>query len=129
MREITNGKSLTLSHKLLFVDDVILFGLGTVRQAGKYQEILDLYFRETHMEVDLNKLNILFNNLVEEQEWRIFWNCPFKESAFDNGVIYLKYLGFVLNPNDYRVKEYNSLYEKMVEYQIGATYGSQEEDD
>ena len=72
MREITNGKSLTLSHKLLFVDDVILFGLGTVRQAGKYQEILDLYFRETHMEVDLNKLNILFNNLVEEQEWRIF---------------------------------------------------------
>jgi hypothetical protein len=33
---------LSLSH-LLFVDDVILFGLGTHKEVGNYKEILDLY--------------------------------------------------------------------------------------
>jgi hypothetical protein len=37
------GNSLSLSH-LLFVDDVILFGLGSVREVVKYKEILELYY-------------------------------------------------------------------------------------
>jgi hypothetical protein len=62
IKRIKVGRSLSLSH-LLFVDDVILFGLGIVREAEKYKKILDLYCRARGMEINAHKSTILFNEL------------------------------------------------------------------
>ena len=58
---------LCFSH-LLFVDDVILFGLGIVRKVAKYKEILDLYNKDTRMEVNVHKFLVLYIGLKEEVE-------------------------------------------------------------
>lgn len=53
---------------MLFVDGVVLFGMGTKREEKKFKEILDLYSKATGMEVDIDKSSILFNGLEEERE-------------------------------------------------------------
>jgi len=59
------GSSLHLTH-LLFVDDVILFAMCILREAKKYNEMLDLYCKAIGMEVNINNSNILFNSLAKE---------------------------------------------------------------
>jgi len=49
----------------LFLNDVILFGMGTLREAEKYKEMMDLYCNATGMEVNINKSNIIFNNVAD----------------------------------------------------------------
>ena len=46
---------------LLFVNDVLLFGHGSVREAQSYKEIMDIFFKEMGMEVNLLKSSISFN--------------------------------------------------------------------
>jgi hypothetical protein len=46
IKGIKMRNSLTLSY-LLFIDDIILFGIGSVREAAKYKEIMDLYCKAT----------------------------------------------------------------------------------
>jgi hypothetical protein len=50
----TSFQRITLSH-ILFVDDVLLFGLGSVRENQTLKEILDLYLTATRMEINLGK--------------------------------------------------------------------------
>jgi hypothetical protein len=38
--------------------------MGTLREAEKYREMLDLYCNATGMEVNINKSNIIFNNVA-----------------------------------------------------------------
>jgi hypothetical protein len=65
------GSSLSLS-RLLFVDDVMLFSLGTVSEAKKFKEILDLYCKAIGMEVNAHKSSILFNGLQENLDRHFF---------------------------------------------------------
>jgi exopolyphosphatase/pppGpp-phosphohydrolase len=51
---------------LIFVDDIILFGTHIVREASNKKKILDFYCKETRMEVNKNKSNILFNKIEED---------------------------------------------------------------
>jgi hypothetical protein len=49
---VNMGRDLNLSH-FLFVDDALLFIKGSLREARKLKEILDLYKSTTGMEVNL----------------------------------------------------------------------------
>ena len=53
---------------LLFVDDVLLFYDGSLREASKLREILNLYYRTTSKEINMFKSLIYFNVIEKAQE-------------------------------------------------------------
>ena len=57
--------SLSLTH-LLFVDDVILYGIGTVEEWGAYKEALDLLCSATNMANSAEKSSFLYQNVDED---------------------------------------------------------------
>jgi hypothetical protein len=61
------GNSLSLSH-LLFLDDVILFGLVLVIEVVKYKDMLEIYYKDTSNEVNIHKSSIIFNGLGKNQK-------------------------------------------------------------
>jgi hypothetical protein len=95
IKGIKIGITLHLTH-LLFVDDVLLFGNGSSREAKIFKEILDLYYKAIGMEVNNQNPSISFNGIPKGQArfLHIFW--PFSTVDFNNG---FKYLGFLLKPN------------------------------
>ena len=50
---------LSITH-MLFVDDVLLFGIGTVGEWKAYKEALDLFCSATGMAVSIKKSSFLF---------------------------------------------------------------------
>ena len=62
--------SLFLTH-LLFVDDVILYGIGTVEEWGAYKEDLDLFCSAIGMAVSTEKSSFLYQNVYEETHGQI----------------------------------------------------------
>ena len=57
--------------QLLLVDDVILFGIGTVQEWGAYKEVLDLFCSATGMTVNMEKSSFLYHNVDEETRRKI----------------------------------------------------------
>jgi hypothetical protein len=49
--------------QLLFVDDILLFGQGSLRELKKYKELLDTYCGAIGMEVNMGKSCMLFKGL------------------------------------------------------------------
>ena len=64
--------SLSITH-LLFVDDVILFGLGTVQEWGAFKEVLDLFCSATGMTVSVEKYFFMYHNVDEETRKQTAW--------------------------------------------------------
>jgi hypothetical protein len=102
-------QALQLTH-LLFVDDVLIFSVGSRREAETLKNILLLFSKATGMKINEGKSSLTTNLLSEEecQTLRIFF--PFEEKKLDDG---LKYLGFFLKPNDYRKEDWKWLLKKM----------------
>ena len=53
---------------LLFVDDALFFYDGSLREASKLREILNLYNTTTNKEIDMFKSLIYFNVIDKAQE-------------------------------------------------------------
>ena len=51
---------------MLFVDDVLLFGIGTVNEWKAYKEALNLFCSATGMEVSIEKSSFLFQDVDED---------------------------------------------------------------
>jgi hypothetical protein len=60
-------KSPFLMH-LLSVDDVELFGMGTMRESRKYKDILNICCKVIGMEVNVHKSSTIFIGLEEDVE-------------------------------------------------------------
>jgi hypothetical protein len=91
------ARGLNITH-IMFVDDVILFGIGYIVEWKAYKEVLDLFCKATGMEFNTQKSSFLQEgwddvelNLLKE----IF---PFEVKPLDTG---FKYLGFFIKPNCY----------------------------
>ena len=82
---IRMGESIPLTH-LLFVDDILLFIMGTKGEEKKFKEMMDLYRKTTRMEVNIDKSSILFNDLKEDREMDCRLITPFNLVPFDDGV-------------------------------------------
>jgi hypothetical protein len=109
IRAITRAKSvgsfsgikislvLFLTH--LFVDDVLIFNGGSIRETEVLRSILSLFSKATGMQINDRKSSLSTYLLSEEEEKAHKLFFPFERNTLDDG---LKYMGFLLKPNDYR---------------------------
>jgi hypothetical protein len=106
-------RGLSITH-LMFVDDVILFGIGCIYEWKVYKEVLELFCKATGIAFNPQKSMFLEAgwddvelNLLKE----IF---PFEVKSLDAG---FKYLGFYIKPNCYTRVDWHWL-EKKIEKRI-----------
>ena len=93
------NRTLKLTH-LIFIDRVLLFDFGEVSTLEEYQRILQAFFFATGMGVNQEK-TILFHVFACEALTRdLDPFLPFKRAQLDDG---FKYLGYYLNPSNYRI--------------------------
>lgn len=78
------------------------------------------------MEVNILKSSINFNCLREEVELSVRQLFHFRLVDLQEG---LKYLGFILTPNGYDIKDWGWLIIRIEEFTFGATHGCQGEAD
>ena len=79
---------LSLTH-LLFVDDVILFGLGILEEWLAYKAILDSFCEASGMCINVNKSSFLHNELSLDTIHSITDILPFKVDDIRKGFGYL----------------------------------------
>lgn len=84
-----------ISH-LLFVDDVLLFGLGSLKEWEAYRDIICVFCDASRMNISGQKFLFIHNNFLQDILDQISIFFPFNLVAIDEG---FKYLGYVLKPN------------------------------
>jgi len=90
-------RELSLTH-LLFVDDVLIFCSGSIRETQTLHEILVLFSKATGMDINVGKSTIT-THLLRAREREVLGRLfPFSPLRLDEG---LSYLGFQLKPNKY----------------------------
>ena len=79
-----------LTH-LLFVDDVLIFYYGSVKDFNTLDDILKLFSKATGMNINFEKSTVTTHLLNEDEEQEIWTLFPFNIERLEEG---LKYLGF-----------------------------------
>ena len=88
--------SIGISH-LPFIDDILLFGQGSLKEMKHYKILVDAYYGATSIEVNYNKSCMLLNGLGVELERQISQIFSLSSSLLDRG---LEYTRFLLKPSD-----------------------------
>ena len=101
--------SLYLTH-LIFVDDAILFGIGTVEEWQHYKEIMDTLCSAIGMEINATKSSFLFNDIDESVRHQIYNFMPIKMDPLTSG---FKYLAYYLKPMGYCIKDWRWFLQKF----------------
>ena len=108
-RGIQISQDLKMTH-LLFMDDVLIFCSGSVRELNTLYDILKLFSKVTGMEINVGKSTMsthLLSDMERQEHLTLF---PFNVGSLERG---LKYPSFYLKPNDYRKQDWVWLLEKM----------------
>ena len=95
--------SLALTH-LLFVDDVILLGTGTLSEWMAFDVILGTFCKALGMCISIDKSCFLHNNVDVDIRTDISRALPYKMEPLTTG---FKYLGYYLKPLGYKVSDWN----------------------
>ena len=101
IRGIKISSALALTH-LLFVDDVILLGTGTLHEWMAFEVILNTLCKVSGMSISLQKLGFLYNNIDEETLLSIARVLPYKMETISTG---FKYLSYYLKPLGYKIND------------------------
>jgi len=109
IRGIKISSSLSLTH-LLFVDDVILLGTGTLPEWIAFDVILSTFCKASGMSISADKSCFLFNNVNDDTLIDIARVLPYKMEPIVSG---FKYLGYYLKPLGYKVSDWNWLIQKF----------------
>lgn len=108
------AKGLVITH-LLFVDDVLILGIGSIEEWIELKKIISTFCQATGMEVNCQKSCFLFNDMEAKKIERL-------EDIFEIPLVHLhcrlQYLGFNLKPNDYKVSDWLWLLQK-IEKRVG----------
>jgi hypothetical protein len=91
------ARGLNITH-LMFVDDVILFGIGCMAEWKVYKEILELFCKATGMEFNQQKSLFLEAGWDDAELVLLKDLFPFEVKPLETG---FKYLGFYIKPNCY----------------------------
>ena len=100
---------LSITH-LLFVGDVLLFGIATISEWQAFKDALDLFCLATVMAVSLEKSSFLYQNVDDGTRCQIAQLLPYSMAPIQNG---FKYLGFRLKPLGYRSSDWNWMVERF----------------
>ena len=84
------------------MDDVILFGRGTLEEWNAYKAVLDLFCSTYGMSISMEKSSFLRNNLMDKVYNSISAILPFKMDPINQG---FKYLVFRPKPLGYVIKD------------------------
>ena len=103
------SSTLNLTH-LLFVDDVLLFGVGTVEDWQHFKALLDLFCSATGMKISEEKSSFLYNEIDDIVRENVAAILPFKMDPLSVG---FKYLGFYLKPMGYHANDWRWLLNKF----------------
>ena len=79
---------------LLFMDDVLIFGIGSAKDWNTYNEFFKLLCTASRMEVSYQKSCFLQNDVKDDGLTEVLNLFPFKLEAIENG---FKYVGYYLN--------------------------------
>ena len=109
IRGIQISHHLLITH-LLFVDDVLIFFLGSLRDVQSLSDIMLLFSKATRMEINEGKYTVTTHLLTLDETQAFARVFPFIQIDIDVG---LKYLGFSLKPNDCRNMDWCWLIEKL----------------
>lgn len=101
--------SLLLTH-LLFVDDILLFCDGSRRDIKRLHRGISLFKVAIGMQVNLQKSTLSLNNLRETHIQYLISLFPLPTKELSEG---LKYLGFLLKPNDYKKTDWKWMVGKL----------------
>ena len=109
IRGIKFSPSLTLTH-LLFVDDVILLGSGTILDWLAFESLLDCFCKASGMCINADKSCLLFHNFSDACLVDFKAAMPYNILPLQLGITYL---GYQLKPLSYRVADWNWLLNKF----------------
>ena len=108
IRGIQISPTLALSH-LLFVDDVILMGSGTLQEWAAF-EILDTFSKVSGMLISMEKSAFMLNNIPSSDLLSLTKSIPYKKIPISSG---FNYLGFYIKPLGYRTRDSEWLIKKF----------------
>ena len=100
----------TIVSHLLFVDDVLILGSGNYEDWMEFQTILISFCITSSMDINCQKLCFLAQNIDPSLEQRIQSTFNIQFNNIEEG---MKYLGFYLKPNCYRVADWNWMIQKI----------------
>ena len=100
---------------LLFVDDILLFGGGTIREWLTYKHALDLFCGATGMCISMCKSQFYQSKWPPDELVVLKQHLAFEVLPLDNG---FRYLGFYLKPNNYLISDWHWLL-RRIESRVG----------
>ena len=95
------AQNLHISH-FLFVDDIFIFCSVSVRELCALDDILNIFSKETGMEINVGKSMVIPYVLSREEERVLSELFAFHVVAFEEGI---HYRGFFIKPNYYRKRD------------------------
>ena len=98
-----------LTH-LLFVDDILIFINGSVRDSTALNDILQLFCKATSMEINRGKSTKSIARCTLQESQLASQKFPFPEIHLMEGT---KYLGFRLKPDGYKIENWSWLDSKI----------------
>lgn len=106
------SRDIAISHLLLFVDDVLLFGLGSREKWQSFRDIIQIFCEASGMEISSQKSTSTFLHLGVSDEvlFRILALFPYLSESLDGG---FKYLGYFLKPNNYATSDWFWMLKKI----------------
>ena len=109
IKGIKISSTFALTH-LLFVDDVILLGTGTLTEWMAFDVILSKFCKASGMCISIDKSSFLYNNVEVDIHTDIAKVLPYKMETISAGFMYL---GYFLKPLGYRVRDCHWLIRKF----------------
>ena len=88
--------------QLLFVDNVILLGCGTLSDWMAFDVILNTFCKASSMSISVDKSCFLYNTVDVDIRTDIAHVLPFNMEPITTG---FKYLGYFLKPPGYKVND------------------------
>ena len=95
------SSNFALTH-LLFVDDVILLGSGSLSEWMAFDVILNNFCKASRMCISIDKSCFLYNNVDIDIRSEISKALPYKMEPITTRFMYL---GYFLKPLGYRVRD------------------------